>query len=242
MTVFAPDLPDWTSESSAGTLYGFDGGINAGESIDFTLNGIGSYIIRLQSNSSSNDILVGISYFITGLGGIALNTVIVTAQQSPFGPVGFQYESPSYGSGITIFNYDEDNPLYCSTVSSNRNVDQPRILNDLCPGYVFQQQLGSGFTMSVPQYLQQQGVGPNGYPANVQGTFIWDSTNNGVLEFWYKANDFSQQKIMIGTVMGGSVGQATVFLPQCVGQIVFTPAATNAVGEISVQAFPSYTG
>lgn len=240
MTVFAPDLPDWTNESSAGTLYGSDLGIEPGSSITFGLAGIGSYIIRLQSNTSSNDVLVGITYYITGLGGIALNTVIVTAQQSPFGPVSFQYESPSYGSSIVIFNYDEDNPLYCSVVSSNRNVDQPRILNDLSPGLIFQQQLGSGFTINVPQYLQQQGIGPNGCPANVQTTFIWLGTNDGILEFWYKANDFSQQKIMIGTVHGGSTDQATINLPQCVGQIVFTPASTNIVGEISVQAFASY--
>lgn len=241
MTAFAPDLPDWTTESSAGTLYGQDFFLAPDESVSFGLSGIGSYVARFQSNTSNNDVLAALTYFITGLGAIALQQVIITGQQSPFGPVLFQYESPSYGSGIVIQNLDSVNPLNLSIVSSNRNVNQPRYLNDLTTGSVFETQPGAGFTGGTPQTLFPVASTCNGLPVNVQQAFSILSSGDGVLEFWYKAADFSQRKLTIAQVVAATVLDTVMALPFCVGQLVFTPTTTDAFGSVTVQAYPAYT-
>lgn len=241
MTTITPDLPDWTNESSAGTLYAQQGLIPGDSGADFGLSGIGSYLIQFSSDGPDSAVLMTINYNVPGLDLSGAGFVTVTAHESEFGPVDFWYESPSYGGSITMFNNDPDLPVTYNIVSSNRIVDQPRLLNDLNSGTVFEPE-DTTFVNTVPKPLQPVAATINGCVINVVTAFTIDSDTNGTLMFYYRDARFNQRQLAIATVVAGVEVLATVPLPACIGQLYFVPSADNPTGHVTVQCYPAYSG
>lgn len=236
MTATAPDLPDWVKQDSAGTVFVDTALLTSGSSQVFGLTGVASYVIVAVAPVGA-DVILSLEYD----GGAFFPAAIAIAAVTMMGIAGFAtqlpYETPSYSGQVTITNTNPSDLVDVFVLSSNRVVNEPRILTDIIPGREFSG--GGGAWVAATPFLVFPADGfAYGYTANFEAGITIKATGDGELTFRYLKARLGPAEIKIADVVGGVDQTVQVALPQCIGQFWFTPIVTNAANTVTVIASP----
>lgn len=238
MTSLTPDLPDWTRQDSAGTVFVDGGPLAAGTAQIFGLVGVASYIIVAVA-PAGGDLRLLTTYRVAPQYTLPIMTAALTALSPGNQPLPLTYETPSYGGVAEILNNGPDD-ITLTVLSSNRPVATPRILGDLVTPQQFYY-FGTPLVAATPVTLAPAGGFTPGYVANFDASFTITSTVTGALSFAFIDAYGDSFSLPLGEAIVGTVSLPAVPLPQCVGQLVFTPDIDDPAPNIVVIGVSSHT-
>lgn len=233
---FSPDLPDFTTENSAGIVNAETEFIAAGTSHEFGLSGVASYSVFVESASTDPIIAVFVAAANQQLTS-PLNLVVFSAITDPLSSAAtYMVQLPSYGELVTVIAQSAGADLSVTVLSSNRPVDKPNINEDYNPNGPYSQR--GPFVAGTAQPLLSGTNGNSLYVSNVECGLTAVASGAGLLEYWYVdflGNTWHQP-------IAALVANVPVFLdrglPWGVGGFYFTPTASDAAGTITLFAQP----
>lgn len=233
---FSPDLPDFTTENSAGVVNVQTATVTAGTSAEFGLSGVASYSVFLEG-IGNDPIIVAFIAAANATLTAPLNVVVFSAVSDPLVSVGtYMLQLPSYGELLTLIVQSASVDVAVTVLSSNRPVDKPNINEDYNPSGPYIQR--GPFVAATAQPLTSETNGNSLYVSNVECGLTAVASGAGLLEYWYVdflGNTWTQP---IAALVAGVPVFVERGLPWGVGGFYFTPTASDAAGTITVYAQP----
>jgi hypothetical protein len=237
VTTFSPDSPDWFGGATGGIMLHDFVSLGPRGIAQLGLSGATGVIVVASSFGAGLPVLCGIQFSAEFNGGAPVFSIYLTADDNPNGGGVATVDSPTYGAGMAVGNYDTVNDLNIDYYTTNRVIDAVRIEPCSAPGriFIYSDVYVAGTAVFVPAFDDINA----GYANNGSAGITANSSDAGLLEFRYRTWFGTQFTIPLLTLAAGVTGQATVPLPQCIGSIIFTPTTNNAAGTITVQMSPA---